>query len=440
MQKAKKNHFYLILTSIIILSPILVSFFVALDFKLNINILSTLYGIIFPVILLIRLFCSFLFNPEPTKKQSKQLFSSIFKNPILFLSLILIISFVLSSIINGFNLMTFSYLSFFFIVICFFKLNSNEKIFAINLLLLTTAVCCLRGFIDPHGFETPGFLSGQVALSLQFYNPNHSGYIMATMLMLSIGLFENSKSIIRHFFYSIISLIYIVFLFMNASFAPITFAFICIFLMLIYNWCKTNKFPIKTFLSFITMIIVCLLIEFIPNINSIRTSGYNYFIEVIDIINHYFHTNIPIPKLWGASTEYLSKNSTINAYTFTERQKLMNEATEVFANNSARSSQNKAVAFLFGFGAGTYLDYSPHNIFLSLALDYGWLVSISFGLLIVATIIKTFKMKKPTNTFYLPFALICFVLCGLTGSLVPYSAIYLFIVLGLNLNSLKEHA
>ncbi len=291
------------------------------------------------------------------------------------------------------------------------------------MLLISTTICCIMGFIDPFGEKMPGFLQSQMNLSLQFYNPNHSSYVMAMMLILSVGLLQRSKILILEVFYALISLIYSTFLFMNGTFASITFAFACLFLMMIFYIIRFKKFPIKTLLAFVFMIIVGFLVEFIPEIDRMRTIGYNYFIELIEVFNHYFNTNIPIPKMWGESKEYLSSNSTLNLYTFIDRQNLITNSKETLLNNPKN--------ILFGFGAGTYLDFAPHSIFLALMLDFGIFVPTCLFIIFILCIIKFFRNKLCHNNYFLIFSLVCFILCGFTGSLVAHSGIYLFIILGL---------
>ncbi len=424
MTKTKnKSLFYLIWAIIFSLSPMLVSFFDLIGLKFNSIMFMFFSFFVFVFLFLIRFVLNLKNDYNSTITGMKNTFSSIAKKPISILFVLCFVFVFISSFVNGFNSNTIIFLSYFIVVLCLFKLDRSKQNLIIHILIITTAICCIMGFIDPIGKIMPGFESFQINLSLQFYNPNHSAYVIATMLILSVGLLQKSKSLIFEVLYGLISLIYTIFLFMNGSFASITFAFVSLILMMIFFICRYKKFPIKTTVTIISMVVIGLLVEFVPNVNSVRTIGYNYFIELIEVVNHYFKTNIPIPKMWGATKEYLSSNSTSNLYTFVDRQNLIVISKETMSNNPK--------SILFGFGAGTYLDLTPHNIFVALMLDFGIVVPLCLYAIFALSIINFLRNKHSHSTYFILFALICFILCGFTGSLMAYSGIYLFIILGL---------
>lgn len=304
-------------------------------------------------------------------------------------------------------------------------------------MIVSTALCCLLGFIDPLGVKIAGFVPKQLPLSLQYYNPNHSGYVMSTMLILSAGLLYQSKTFLSGFFYFITCVVFTFFIFANGSFAPITFSIFCLLLMFVFCWIRYKNFPLKILIIFILMMTCCLLIEFVPHINSYRASSYNYIIEVIEVINHYLDVNIPIPKMWGASAEFLKNNDLLHAFTFVERQELFTNSQKAFVP-SGNSFWENTKNILFGFGANAYSTFRPHNMFMSIALDFGYVVSICLFVIMLICFINFFKYKLTLKHFYIFFAVLNFVLCSLTGSLVVYSGIYLFMLLGLCFNCFKD--
>ena len=424
----KKSLFYLIWAILFSISPLLVTLFNLIKIKINISFFIVVCFFVFIILYLCRFLIHLKNGYTNTASQLKSFFTSSMKKPIPILILLCFVFFIVSSLVNGLNVYTFVFCSYFVILLCFFKLDKSQQNLIIHILIITTTLCCIMGFISINNRYVPGFEYNILPLTLQFYNPNHSAYIMATMLILSVGLMQKSKILLFEVLYSASSLIYILFLFMNGSFSAITFAFVCLGLMFLFYVIKNKRFPIKICLSIILMIATCLLIEFIPNLNNYRTNPYNYLIEVIDAINHYFHTNLPTPKMWGASREYLKNNNTLNVFTFTERQELISSA------NSSLSANFKSI--LFGIGAGSYYDLAPHNMLMSLALEFGIFIPICILAIIILSFIKFFKNKSNHEMYFIFSSLLCFFLCGMTGSLVPYSGIYMFMLLGLCLRFL----
>ena len=431
MQKSKtSNKFYLIWAILFSVFPIIVSILDLISISLNIDILLLVCFFVFSISALCRLFLLLKKDYKNTTNSIKSFFPALIKSPVKIVIFICFLLVLISSFVNGVNSHTFIFCSYFIILLCFFKTTKDQHNLIINLLLISTTICCLMGFIDPTGEKLPGFNPKQMDLSLQFYNPNHSSYVMATMIILSIGMLQKSKALILEILYILMSFVYATFIFMNGSFAGIVIMFASIFIMIVFYIIRFKKFPLKMFISLVFIILISLLIEFVPNINDYRTTPYNYIIETIDAINHYFKTEIPIPKLWGATKEYLTKASTSDAYTFTERERLLTSSQEAMLDTPK--------TILFGYGAGAYSNFTPHNMFLSLALEFGIGVPICIFAVMILCFYKFIKNKACHSLYFVIFSVVCFVLCGLTGSLVSYSAIYLFILLGLGFRIVKN--
>ena len=62
-----------------------------------------------------------------------------------------------------------------------------------------------------------------------------------------------------------------IFLFMNGSFAPITFVFATLFLMILYVWIKEKKCPVKLIIAFFAMMPMAFIVDYFPDINKYRT-------------------------------------------------------------------------------------------------------------------------------------------------------------------------
>jgi len=105
------------------------------------------------------------------KKQLILGFKSKIKNPIFYLVSGLIISIVISSMINGIYEYTLSYYACFLIFNCIYNLEKYQTKIFTKLLLIVIAISCVMGFIDPSNSFMPGFYESSFPLSLHFWNP-----------------------------------------------------------------------------------------------------------------------------------------------------------------------------------------------------------------------------------------------------------------------------
>jgi hypothetical protein len=215
------------------------------------------------------------------------------------------------------------------------------------------SISCFLGLIDPSARFVPGFDINAYPLSLQFFNPNYSAYTMALVSILNTWILCTTKKKTQRIISIIAFILLNIFLFMNGSFAPITFVLITLFLMIIFTWLKEKQCPIKLIICFACTICCSFVVDLFPNINNYRSCDYNYFLELIAVIDNYLGTdilqlfnisNIPGADGWG-------------------RDSLQKAAWSEILKD--------ATTFLFGKGSGGNFQFIPHNTFLCLWLNYG---------------------------------------------------------------------
>lgn len=312
---------------------------------------------------------------------------------------------------NSFNVFLFYFIIYICIFISIIMLDDKYENLIINTLICSTAISCLFGIIDPTAKFMPGFDKETYPLSLQFYNPNYAGYLMALVSILNTWIMCNTHDK-KQRIVSIIGYILLNFyLFMNGSFAPITFVFFSLILMIVFIWIKEKKCPTKILLSFICMIPMAFIVDAIPNINTYRTCQYNYFLECIAVVDNYLGTNML--RMFG-----ISKIAGADGW---GRESLQDAAwAEILGNFKT---------FLFGNGSGGNFEFIPHNTLLCLWLNYGIIATILYYLLNIYLIIRFFKLKKNLHLVGYMASVVGYILMMFTGDLIEYSFCFHMIIL-----------
>ena len=277
------------------------------------------------------------------------------------------------------------------------------------------------GFIDPFGKFMPGFDSLEYPLSTHFYNPNHSAYVIGTLLILTMCLLNFAKTKKENIFYGIIFAIYSFFMFLNGSFGPISAVFLAGALIIVYLWVINKKLPLKMAIIWLCLIPFAFLVELYPNINSIRTCDYNYFLELIAVFDNIFNTDLlsifNIDKIIGA--DGWDRNELLLA--------------------SLNSIKETPLGFILGQGAGHFYTTRPHNIYLATWLDFGLLSMLIFTSLCVILFVKFLKLKKEGKAVYqFPAATLGFLIMGFFGSTISYSFVYFIFVFAISYKLVLE--
>lgn len=353
---------------------------------------------------------------------------------ILFLLFILV-----STIINGDKGFSLFYFSFFIIFCILFNLNENQTKKFIELLIITVAITCIMGLIDPQATFMPGFYKSNdeisyISLSNQYYNPNYAGYVVAmcmTMLVFKLKDASNWKNYVK---YGLIFVIYSIYLYMNGSFVPISAVYLILFVLIIFYWIQEKKFPLKLLYILLLFAAFAFIVDAMPNVNLYRTCGYNYFLELIAAFDNIFGTNLLS----------LFNIETIAGADGWDRDELLSSAISsinpLINGNSANgySSNSNIMNFFFGAGAGAFIWFMPHNNFICVLLDYGIFVLILYVAILIYYFIRFFKSEK--NTLQTMLAAVVFIMSmmGFFGTIMVFWYWLFISVLGAGFKSTSK--
>lgn len=333
------------------------------------------------------------------------------KNPLFIIASMMMVWILISSIINNaFNIYFIIYLTYFLIFICVYVLDAKWKNRVLNLLLVVVAVSCVMGFIDPYAKFMPGFNRQHLTMSLHFVNPNYAGYIVSALALVCFVNFNRANSFRGNMFYGVTYLIFAVHLFINGSFTPITALILVEVVVQIVVGIKSKKFNYKMFILIIILFPICLLVDLIPNIVSIRNCEYNYLLECVAVFDNIFNTNllnrVGIDCIAGAD----------------------GWDRDILIKQSWQQIISSPKAFIFGGGSGMFYDFKPHNGLLSLMLDFGLLMPLLFVTFLIVIALKMVKNKISLSKAVFVPSIMAFLICYMMGSIVPNS-FYIFVII-----------
>lgn len=401
-----KDTINLILAMFITLSPLLTIFINALDEEILLHILFQWFGYAYLIFLPFLIVCICLQKGFWQKTLDK-----LKKLPVI-LTLALWGWIMLSCMVtNSFNIFLMYFIIYMCIFICVITLDEKYEGLIVNTLICTMAVSCLLGMLDPTGRFMPGFDIKTYPLSMQFYNPNYTGYVMALVGILNTWIMCTTKDkkqlAISIFAYVLLN----IYLFMNGSFAPITFVFFTLLVMILYFWIKEKKCPVKLIISFLAMIPMAFLVDLIPDINKYRTCDYNYFLECVAVVDNYLGTDM---LSWFGISEIIGSDGW-------DRGARQEAAwAEILSNFKT---------FFFGNGSGGNFKFLPHNTFLCLWLNYGIIATLLYYSINIYLLVRFLQIKNNTHLIGYVGSCLGYVLMMFTGDLIEYSFCFHMIVL-----------
>lgn len=400
----------LVFSLFIICMPLEISIFhlVGLTF-LNYDFLLIIYVFVY------LMFLSLILSRNLRKIPIKELI----KDPIIILIASLLLWMTLSAIATGtINTIFVTYLSFFCIVINFIILDSNYKKLVLDIFVGVISVCCIMGFIDPSSNFMPGFLKGSYDYSLQFYNPNHIGYVVVLTELLIVGLYLKESNIYKKVFYAVAYIIVGIYIFLNGSFAPITSIVLGLIIYFIYLWISQKKFPIEIFCIILVFFSLSVLVDIIPFLSDARFTKYGYLIECVAVFDNVFDTNL-LELIMGEKIIVPGSDGWNRGELIVQSFILLGES------------------FLFGKGCGFSNEFRPHNEILYLSLDFGVVAGLIYIALLVLLIIRSFKQKSTLRTILI-ISISCYYFSALFGNITTHSFIYLIAFVGLFMNQNKN--
>ncbi|MBQ7352141.1 MAG: hypothetical protein IJW59_04735 [Clostridia bacterium] len=401
----------LILCLSLITSPLILSFVSLMLDDLTLAYMIIIFGTIYVNYLPI------VFVPKLLKKNYRKKILKSMKSPPIIIMYVLIGWIVLSTIINNvINVYLAIYLIYILIFICTFTTQEKYKTIIINTLLITMAICCVMGFIDVRNEFLPGFFTLSFPQSLQFYNPNYTGYVMSMIAIYNCWLLSETDKTYQKVISSCVHICLTIHLFMNGSFAPITAYYLLLIVMIIYKWVTTKKCPFKLLIMFASVFATMFLVDLIPGIETFRNCPYNYFLECLAVVDNILGTKI-LPALTGIEE--------IAGADGWDRDALQKESLAAIFGSFK--------TFLFGGGAGNAYNYRPHNAILSTWLDFGIIAPICYIAINVYVVVRYFKAKSEnkTNLFGLISAIIGYFFVLIFGSVIHFHFSFFVVILAL---------
>ncbi len=343
------------------------------------------------------------------------------------LTCVLISTFIRGYIINALQILM--YVMLFFSVL---MLNKKQTKVFLFILISNFALSCLLGIMDPTGYVVPGFQSNHVQSSLFFFHSNYSQAIAVMLIVLTYHLLLKEKNPILTTFYAIYFVLIGLHMFINSSSVGITCVFLIMITNIIVDWIRTKKFPLRLFLIFLTYTSFAFLVELYPGIYYLRSAHYNYFIEMFDVFDNIFGTNLT--KEWFNIDFVPGSNGW-------ERDSLLVESIAAVWGNSSMGFGERLVNILFGLGGGHIHILRPHNMFVGAWVDFGIIFAISLYAIIILGLVYVIRKFKHNINDIMPYvyATIGYLFVTMFGSMIVYHFMYFVIVFALMLNTTKRN-
>lgn len=330
------------------------------------------------------------------------------------LALALFAMLIISATITGGVKSTFLFvIGYFLVFLNFTRVDKKYYKALLYTFILTMVVCSIMGICDLHNSYMPGFVENTFPMSLQFYNPNYSGYITVMAILMCIYVLSKYKTVAEQIIFWLSYVVLNVALFINGCFSAETAMFVGELLLLIYLWIKTKKCPY--------LILSCMIISIGSSfvwIKGVSTSGANYMFESLAVIDGKLKTTLVkdvstfFDKIFH--TGIIDKVPGSNGW---DRENLKAKAW------AAITSSPKS--FIFGNGVGFNFDILVHNVVLHFWLEYGLINVLIYCAILVVIFVRIFKTKFSSHNIYLFTLMVSVVVvCHYFGCIDPYSFTY----------------
>lgn len=389
----------LILAFILILSPLITSFICLCGMQMDVLNVFLIFEIIY--ILSRIMYWSINFRFIRFKKLDL----------LEILGLSLLAMFLIASVISGGLNMTFMFvLNTFFVFLTIYRCDKKHYKILMYTFILTMVICSIMGLCDLSNSYMPGFSIDTFPMSLQFFNPNYSGYITTIAILLTIYVLHTQKKVWEQVVFWVSFVLLNVSLFINGCFSAETALFVGELFLIVYLWIKNKKCPY--------LMLICLGLSIASSfawIKGVSTSGSNYMFEALSVIDNNLGTHLTL----DISTFFnkLFHTGIIDRVVGSDgwdREDLKAKALrEIFSN---------AKIFLFGGGAGYNYEILVHNVYIQIWLEYGIFNLLLYLSILACLVVRVFKTKfSAHNIFMIALMIAVVVVCHWFGCLDPYS-------------------
>lgn len=373
------NKIYTVFAFIIILGPILETFFACFGLTVTFIAQYMILSLVFVIIKVMEL----IFN---RKEFSLKNFTII---DWLVLALFCVV--VLSCLINGAININFLYaMSFFAIFVLFSRLDKKWYKILAFLFICEMTFSTFLGFCDLGNVYLPGFYDekwGKYAMSMQFLNPNWSSLVVIIAVILSLYLLYSSNKISEKIFYLFTASFMSFGLYVGGSYAPETALYLCEFGFVLYYWIKNKKCPWWIFSAFLINVASSFIVWCVPVLRNVSTANANYFYESLAVIDNNLGTNLAeaistfFSKIFGGSI--ITNVAGADGW---DRGDLKAKAL------SAILASPKS--FIIGNGCAYIYEVRVHNIYYVMAMEFGVVGLLIYLAIAVLLIVKFIKSKK----------------------------------------------
>ena len=323
---------------------------------------------------------------------------------------------LITGAINMTFLNTIGYVAVF---ITFYKVDKKYYKALLYSFIIMLTISSIMGMCDLHNEFMPGFEKNTFPMSLQFFNPNYSGYITAMAILMCIYILSKYKSVAEQIVFWICYVVLNVAMFINGCYSAETAMFLGELFLVIYLWINNKNCPWVT--------LGCMLISICASfvwIDGISTSGANYFYESLAVIDNKLGTHVLkavttfVNKIFGGGAIIDS----VKGSDGWDRDALTAAALkEIFSGPRA---------FIIGGGAGLNYKIRVHNVYLHVWLEYGIINLLLYLSMLIILAVRLFKTKFSSyNIFLVATILATLLLSQMFGCLEPYSFTYYTILL-----------
>lgn len=327
--------------------------------------------------------------------------------------------FMICTIVNGaFNVNFFFGLGFFVIFMLFLKIDKKHYKTLAWIFVVEMAISSLFGLIDLKNefiFKFEGF--NLYTMSLQFVNPNWSGFVLIIAMIVCLWLLLNSESKLYKSLYLLAYIAMAMALFIGGSYAPETALFLCELALLIYLWIKYKKCPWWILSAMLATIFISFSIWWVPAFRDATTAWANYFYESLGVIDNNLKTN-----LVETISTFCARIFGGNPMTFIPGSDGWDrDVLNMQALNAIFASPN---SFIFGYGSAYVNNIKVHNAYLVLWMEFGLPGLLLFIATCVFLLVRFIKVKKSDLLVFLFSSLIMmlfeFIFCCIEPYCFPF--------------------
>lgn len=318
-------------------------------------------------------------------------------------------------------------LGYFIIFVIFRKVDKKYYKALLYSFILTIAVCSIMGVCDLNNSYMPGFEEKTFPMSLQFYNPNYSGYITTMTILLCIYVLTKFKTKWEQIVFWIAYVVLNCCLFVNGCYSAEFAMFVAELFLLIYLWIKNKKCP--------WVILICMIISIGASfiyVHGYSSSRANFMFESLAILDEWFDT-----KLVKAVSTFFDKLFGTGIIEFVPGADGWGRAgakqlawQEITANSHS---------IFFGYGILYNNNVLVHNVPLQIWLEYGIINLLLYVSILVVLVVRLIKTKFTSyNIFMIAIMVAVIVICHYFGCLDPYSFTYFTCLLSILAREINE--